>query len=48
MESLLAVGIMIGLICWAYKSGKHEGSVKGYGVGRRHERRFWRYRKRRR
>ena len=39
MESLIAIAILSVLAYWAFKTGKHEGSKKGYGVGRRHERR---------
>jgi len=39
MKSLIVIVILIGLVYWAFKAGKREGSVKGYGVGRRHERR---------
>jgi len=39
MELLIAVAIAIGLLCWAFRAGKREGSTKGFGAGRRHERR---------
>ncbi len=46
MKSLIAIVILIGLVYWAFKAGKREGSVKGYGAGRRHERRRRKYRRR--
>ena len=39
MKSLIVILILIGLAYWAFKAGKREGSAKGYGAGRRHERR---------
>ena len=33
MKSLIVIVILIGLVYWAFKAGKREGSVKGYGVG---------------
>ena len=48
MEGLLVIGILIAFVYWAFKAGKREGSVKGYNVGRRHERAAWRRRRRRR
>ena len=39
MEGLIVIAIVCGLVYWVFKAGKREGSVKGYGVGRRHERR---------
>ncbi len=47
MEGLIGLAIVIGLAYWAFKAGKHEGSVKGYGAGRRHERAARRRRRRR-
>ncbi len=38
MEGLIVIAIVCGVVYWAFKSGKREGSQKGYGVGRRHER----------
>jgi len=39
MKSLIVIVILVGLAYWAFKAGKREGSVKGFGAGRRHERR---------
>ena len=41
MTELIVLGIVLALIYWAFKSGKREGSRKGYGVGRKHGRRRW-------
>ena len=46
MKSLIAIVILLALLYWAFRAGKREGSVKGYGVGRRHERRRRWYRRR--
>ncbi len=48
MEGLIVIAIACGLVYWAFKAGKRDGSVKGYGAGRRHERAAWRRRRRRR
>ena len=39
MEWLILLGILGCLCSWAYRSGKREGSRKGYHVGRQHGRR---------
>ena len=39
MESFVIVTILAGVIYWAFRSGKRQGSRRGYSVGRRHERR---------
>ncbi len=39
MEGVIVIAILSGLAYWAFKTGKREGSKKGYGVGRRHQRR---------
>ena len=46
MKTLIAIVILLAVLYWAFKAGKREGSVKGYGVGRRHERRRRTYRRR--
>jgi hypothetical protein len=35
MESLILIGILVGIGYWIYKAGKREGSRKGFHVGRR-------------
>ena len=47
MEGLIVIAIVCGLVYMAFKVGKRDGSVKGYGAGRRHERAAWRRRRRR-
>ena len=47
MEGMVVITIVCGLVYWAFKAGKRDGSVKGYGAGRRHERAAWRRRRRR-
>ena len=39
MDGLIVLGILLFAGCWLYRSGKREGSRKGYGVGRAHRRR---------
>jgi len=34
MDVLTAVGILVAMGCYAYRSGKRTGSRKGYHVGR--------------
>jgi hypothetical protein len=34
MDVLIALGFLIALGCYAYRSGKRTGSRKGYHVGR--------------
>ena len=36
---IIVLAVIVAVGYWIYKVGKREGSVKGYGVGRRHERR---------
>jgi hypothetical protein len=38
METLIAIAVLGGVVYWAFKTGKREGSQKGYHVGRQHER----------
>ena len=35
MESLILIGIVVGIGYWIYKAGKREGSRKGFHAGRR-------------
>ena len=46
MKTLIAIVILLALLYWAFRAGKREGSVKGFGAGRRHERRRRTYRRR--
>ena len=41
MEGLIVIGILVAIGYALYKSGKRDGSRKGYGVGRAHGRRRW-------
>jgi hypothetical protein len=34
MEAFVAIAIVMFVCYWAYRSGKHEGSRKGFAVGR--------------
>jgi hypothetical protein len=47
MKTLFALAAMAVVGYFVYKAGKRTGSRKGYGVGRRHERRQARRRRRR-
>jgi hypothetical protein len=38
MESVIVTLVVLAVAYWIYRAGKREGSTKGYGVGRRHER----------
>ena len=38
MEGIVVIVIVIAVFYWIYRAGKREGSVKAYGVGRKHER----------
>ena len=38
MEGIVFTVIVIVVMWWIYRAGKREGSVKAYGVSRRHER----------
>ena len=33
MDTMLGMLLLVGLVCWAYGSGKRIGSRKGYSVG---------------
>lgn len=39
MESLFGLAVLAAIAWWCYKSGKHVGSRKGFGVGRSRGRR---------
>ena len=39
MDGIIFTLIILVVVYWIYRAGKREGSVKAYGVGRRHERR---------
>ena len=34
VETIIAIGVVVALIAWAYKAGKREGSRKGFRAGR--------------
>ena len=38
METLIVIAVVCGVVYWAFRTGKSEGSRKAYGIGRRHER----------
>jgi hypothetical protein len=40
METLITLIVLVLLCLWIYRAGKSIGSRKGYGVGRRHGRRW--------
>jgi len=37
MDGVIGVAILAALGYWCFKAGKSEGSRKGYGVGRAHQ-----------
>ena len=39
IETLIVLGVLLGLGAWLYAAGKRTGSRKAYGVGRDHGRR---------
>lgn len=47
METLIMLAFFTAVGCWIYQNGKRDGSRRGYGAGRRHERAAWRRRRRR-
>lgn len=38
MESVIGLAVLAAFCWWCYKSGKREGSRKGFNVGRRRSR----------
>ncbi len=38
METLIVIAVLCGVVYWAFRAGKSQGSRKAYHVGRQRER----------